>query len=119
MFVRDCRRGTSLLYSLTVRQDPAMVWMRSFSWSLPVTLCLVTCATVCQTPAVADGPADNKGEQVRPVPPPGIALPDADKDALTSGQEPLQAKLDELQKPHNDKKVAAFRKAHIADVAVL
>lgn len=89
-------------------------------WALPVALCLVGLVLAYPGPlAVADGPADNKAEQVRPVPPPGIALPDADKQALTSGWQPLQTKLDELLKPHGDKKIAAFRKAHIADVAVL
>ena len=91
------------------------------AWGLAsMAVWLLGMSVVCQTfPAVADGPADNKSEQVRPVPPPGIALPDADREALTSGWQPIQAKLDELQKPHSDKRIAAFRKAHIADVAVL
>ncbi len=100
-------------------QSASSRWRRGL-WLVPVAVALVTVAVVRDPhPAAADGPADNKAEQVRPVPPPGIPLPDADKEALTSGGQPLQSKLDELQQPHGDKKVAAFRKAHIADVAVL
>src|SRR5262245_45742129 len=35
--------------------------------------------------AVADGPADNVADKVRPIPPPGIALGDADRSELTEG----------------------------------
>lgn len=35
--------------------------------------------------AFADGPADNIPEKVRPIPPPGIAVPDADRAALQQG----------------------------------
>lgn len=78
----------------------------------------VACVSISLV-ARADGPADNKSDQVRPVPPPGIAIPDAEKEALTAGFQPLQAKLDELQKPTNDKRLAALRSACFADVAVL
>ncbi|MES2793620.1 MAG: prolyl oligopeptidase family serine peptidase [Planctomycetota bacterium] len=89
-------------------------------FAVPVALCLAGLAAIGgPLVAIADGPADNKADQVRPVPPPGIALPDADKDALTAGLQPFQTKLDELQKPQTDKRAAAFRKAHYADVAVL
>lgn len=70
-------------------------------------------------PAFADGPADNKVDAVRPVPPPGIMVSDADRQALSAGLEPLQSKLAELQKPTNDKRQAALRQAAYADVAVL
>ncbi len=71
------------------------------------------------SPVRADGPADNKADVVRPVPPPGIMVSDADKQALTEGLQPLQAKLAELQKPSGDKRLAAVRAAVIADIAVL
>ena len=33
----------------------------------------------------ADGPADNQVDKVRPVPPPGVSVPDADRKALEDG----------------------------------
>ncbi|MFN3650503.1 MAG: prolyl oligopeptidase family serine peptidase [Armatimonadota bacterium] len=47
--------------------------------------------------AVADGPADNIPEKVRPVPPPGISVPDADRTALTAGLTALQSEIDALR----------------------
>lgn len=69
--------------------------------------------------AFADGPADNIAEKVRPVPPPGIEVPEADKQALTEGLKPLAAKLAELQKQPADKRLGAQRSQLLADVAVL
>ncbi|NBV34532.1 MAG: hypothetical protein EBR81_12280, partial [Proteobacteria bacterium] len=43
--------------------------------------------------AVADGPKDNHPDQVRPVPPPGIPVPDADRQALQDGVKALGDQL--------------------------
>lgn len=89
-------------------------------WKYLASACLLGLSlSLSVLPALADGPADNKADMVRPVPPPGIMVSDADKQALSSGLEPLQAKLTELQKPTNDKRQAALRQATYADVAVL
>src|SRR5262249_22468134 len=45
----------------------------------------------------ADGPADNIPEKVRPVPPPGIAVPEADRGALEIGLKSLQKEIDDLR----------------------
>jgi hypothetical protein len=57
-------------------------------------LCLLTTA-VC---ALADGPKDNLAENVRPIPPPGVAVPDADKARLTEGLTKLRAAIDAAAK---------------------
>ncbi len=48
--------------------------------------------------ALADGPKDNAAENVRPVPPPGVAVPDADKARLTEGLQKLRTAIDEAAK---------------------
>ena len=48
--------------------------------------------------ARADGPGDNKVENVRPVPPPGTALPDAVREELKSGLADLQGIIKEIGK---------------------
>jgi dienelactone hydrolase len=45
----------------------------------------------------ADGPADNIAEKVRPVPPPGIAVPDADRAALRDGVDALGKEIARLR----------------------
>jgi hypothetical protein len=57
-------------------------------------LCLLATA-VC---ALADGPKDNLAENVRPIPPPGVAVPDADKARLTEGLTKLRAAIDAAAK---------------------
>lgn len=85
-----------------------------------VAVFLVACSQgLCVSSVLADGPADNKVDTVRPVPPPGIMVPDADKQALTAGLAALEAKVTELQKPTNDRQLQALRRATLADVAVL
>lgn len=87
---------------------------------LPVIAGLMICGLAWSIPAVlADGPADNKVDAARPVPPPGIMVSEADKQALTSGLTSLEAKLTELQKPSGDRRLVAFRQAMLPDVAVL
>jgi len=48
--------------------------------------------------ALADGPKDNSAENVRPVPPPGVAVPDADRARLTEGLKKLRTAIDEAAK---------------------
>ena len=47
--------------------------------------------------ARADGPADNRVDKVRPVPPPGINLADADRKALQDGVDELGKQIDALR----------------------
>ena len=48
--------------------------------------------------AFADGPKDNLAENVRPIPPPGVAVPEADSKALQQGLTELRAAIDEAAK---------------------
>ena len=48
--------------------------------------------------ALADGPKDNQAENVRPVPPPGVAVPDADRARLTEGLKKLRTAIDDAAK---------------------
>ncbi|HJT77560.1 MAG TPA: prolyl oligopeptidase family serine peptidase, partial [Gemmataceae bacterium] len=47
--------------------------------------------------ALADGPGDNHPEKVRPVPPPGIKIPDADRHELQAGLDELGKQIDTLR----------------------
>lgn len=47
---------------------------------------------------LADGPKDNLADNVRPVPPPGVAVPDADKARLTEGLKKLRTAIDDAAK---------------------
>jgi len=57
----------------------------------------------------ADGPADNSAANVRPVPPPGLALQPADKTALEQGVKDLDALI-------NDAKKAQAKNPQLADL---
>src|SRR5688500_13021334 len=46
----------------------------------------------------ADGPADNIPDKVRPVPPPGIAVSDADRAALQKGLDELALDIEAARK---------------------
>jgi len=48
--------------------------------------------------ALADGPKDNQIADVRPVPPPGVTVPDADKARLNEGLQKLRAAIQEAAK---------------------
>jgi dienelactone hydrolase len=48
-------------------------------------------------PLRADGPADNHPDKVRPVPPPGIKLADADRTELQTGIETLGKDIEQLR----------------------
>ncbi len=60
-------------------------------------LCVFTIALAIGA-ARADGPADNKVENVRPVPPLGNALPDAVREELTTGLAQLQKHIKDIGK---------------------
>jgi pimeloyl-ACP methyl ester carboxylesterase len=45
----------------------------------------------------ADGPADNDPVKVRPIPPPGVAVPEADRQRIQLGLDALAAAIDELK----------------------
>ena len=62
---------------------------------MKTTLCLLL---LTATAALADGPKDNLPENVRPVPPPGVAVPEADKTVLTQGLADLRKAIDEAAK---------------------
>jgi pimeloyl-ACP methyl ester carboxylesterase len=53
--------------------------------------------------AGADGPADNVADKVRPVPPPGVAIPDADRKELEAGVAELGRQIGALREQHQTK----------------
>lgn len=59
---------------------------------------VVGLALALALPAFADGPKDNSAENVRPVPPPGVAIPDADRAALSKGLGELRQLSEDAQK---------------------
>jgi hypothetical protein len=60
-----------------------------------------------------DGERDNQVDNVRPIPPPGVAVPDADKAQLEAGLKELRAAIDGLNEPNPDLRadVEIFHKA--------
>lgn len=54
----------------------------------------------------ADGPADNMPDSVRPVPPPGIQVPDETRRKLTAGLEQLTQRIEKLAQEMKGKKGA-------------
>ena len=61
------------------------------AFRLPALLCIATTA-------FADGPKDNSADTVRPVPPLGVEVPEADKSKLTTALQKLRATIDEAAK---------------------
>ncbi len=62
--------------------------------------------------APADGERDNQPQNVRPIPPPGVPVPDADKAELEAGLKGLRAAIDGLQAtPDQKADVEIFHKA--------
>lgn len=55
-------------------------------------------ALLLTTPILADGPADNIAEKVRPVPPPGIAIPEKDREELSKGVAKLGKEIEGLRR---------------------
>jgi hypothetical protein len=58
---------------------------------------IASVGTLCG-PAIADGPADNQAANVRPIPPPGVEIPAADRDALTKGTVELKQLIEDAKK---------------------
>src|SRR5687767_8610881 len=54
-------------------------------------------------PALADGPADNIPEKVRPVPPPGVKISDEARAELPNGADKLSAEIEKLRGEFKDK----------------
>ncbi len=50
------------------------------------------------TAAFADGPKDNEADTVRPIPPTGVEVPEADRARLTAGLQKLRSAIDEAAK---------------------
>jgi pimeloyl-ACP methyl ester carboxylesterase len=53
--------------------------------------------------AHADGPGDNVADKVRPVPPPGVAIPDGERKELENGVAELGKEIDALRSSLNGK----------------
>ena len=54
-------------------------------------------ALVTLSPSIADGQKDNSTDNVRPVPPKGVAVAEADVKELKAGLDELQKAIDELK----------------------
>ena len=50
--------------------------------------------------AGADGPRDNIAENVRPVPPPGITVPAAERQELEAGLKELRQEIEKIGRAH-------------------
>ena len=61
--------------------------------------------------APADGPADNLPDNVRPVPPKGVTVPDADRAELVTGLTNLKAEVDALKSNPLSVDVEIYEKA--------
>jgi pimeloyl-ACP methyl ester carboxylesterase len=73
--------------------------MRTFR---AVAAAVMAAATFGLSPAIrADGPADNQVATVRQIPPPGVPIEQADRDALTEQLKTLKQKVDELRGSKN------------------
>ncbi len=70
-----------------------MVLRRFVLAAIPFAIALL----VLQPANSADGPKDNQFENVRPVPPKGVAVPAADREELKAGQAALQAGIERLK----------------------
>jgi hypothetical protein len=57
----------------------------------------ITLALLMAAAAAADGERDNQADNVRPIPPPGVAVPDADKSELNAGLAELGKEIDALR----------------------
>ena len=64
---------------------------------------LLSALTFTTVSGFADGPADNIPEKVRPVPPPGQAISDSDRQELEQGVKDLGARIDSLRDKVKDK----------------
>lgn len=67
--------------------------LRAFS----VLLVAIVMSVVIVGNTFGDGPADNQPQNVRPIPPPGIAIPPESRDALEASLKQLEAKIETLR----------------------
>ena len=67
----------------------------------------LSCLASVATATLADGPADNRPENVRRVPPPGIEVPAVDRKALEDGLKTLGDAIEQLRQK-KDAKVASL-----------
>src|SRR5882724_10298452 len=74
--------------------------MAIFRWVLPLLMLTVGLALY------ADGPGDNLPDKVRRIPPPGIAVPDADRAELLAGIDELGKEIDALRTALKNKPVS-------------
>ncbi len=74
-------------------------------------LILVLLAGLAPLKLLADGPADNNPDTVRPVPKPGVSIPLADLQELSNGTAKLGALLEPLRNNKNYADVAIFHRA--------
>src|SRR5437763_5959180 len=69
---------------------------RMFARTLPASALLAALAALVNGPAAADGPKDNIPDNVRPIPPKGVDVPEADLKELKAGLAELRAAIDWL-----------------------
>jgi hypothetical protein len=72
-----------------------------------MTLAALGVSVVCSAALVFDGPQDNLPNKVRPVPPPGIELPAADRERLQAGADKVGAAIESLRGKLKDKPALA------------
>ena len=74
-----------------------MRWFSS-AFTIMSPLRITFCLTAFCTALIADGPADNSAANVRPVPPPGVEIPAAEREALTKGAAELKQLIADAKK---------------------
>ena len=66
-------------------------------------LIVLSALTLAAGALALDGPADNRADKVRPVPPPGVAIPAADREELQKGVDALGKEIEDLRTALKDK----------------
>lgn len=82
--------------------------------SAPFRLGATSVALLLASALLADGPADNLADKVRPVPPPGVVVPDEIRGSLRSSVSGLAAELDAARQQLADKPALLARWADAA-----
>jgi dienelactone hydrolase/frataxin-like iron-binding protein CyaY len=77
---------------------------RLLAFAVPVALLCALPALQHRSAATAPLAAQPPGDNVRPIPPPGIAVPDAERAELVAGLEALTKEIDALRADHKIKK---------------
>ncbi len=67
--------------------------MQILSYSCRCNALLTIAVFIVASATLIDGPQDNRPENVRPVPPPGVSVPDADRAELESGLNALAVQI--------------------------